>query len=45
MWFLLSEDVLRDSRVAAFCGVINLSIERFHHLLILLSYSLFPTYL
>ena len=30
---------------AAFCGVINLSIERFHHLLILLSCPLFPTYL
>ena len=29
----------------AFCGVINLSIERFHHLLILLSCPLFPTYL
>ena len=30
---------------AAFCGVINLSIERFHHLLLLLSCPLFPTYL
>ena len=42
MWFLLSEDVVRGSRGAAFCGVIKLSIERFHHLLILLSCSLFP---
>ena len=30
---------------AAFCGVINLSIERFQHLLIRFSCPLFPTYL